>query len=293
MAAVGEIALLGTGLMGAPMTRSLLKGGYSVTVWNRTQAKAEKLSRHGATVAASPGQAATGADFVVTMLESGTVVADVVFGQGVAQTMSASCILIDMSSIPPDMARDHAARLAVKGTAYLDAPVSGGTRGAESGTLAIMVGGERATYERAAKVLASLGNATYVGSTGSGQIAKLTNQVIVADTICAVAEGLLLAASAGADPAAVREALLGGFAESRILREHGRRMLERDFVAGGTARNQLKDLEAARAVALEQGVKLPVTEAVTTLFEQLVADGLGDYDHSALLLELERLNSGV
>jgi 2-hydroxy-3-oxopropionate reductase len=226
-----RIAFLGIGLMGAPMATNLLKAGFSVTVWNRTPAKAETLAAVGAKVSPSAADAVHDADIVITMLTNGPAVDDVLFGGGkVAAAIRKGVLVIDMSSIPPAIARDHAKRLAKLGIAHLDAPVSGGTGGAQSGKLVIMAGGPPDDFARAQTVFAPLGKPTLVGGSGAGQLAKLCNQAIVGITIGAVAEALLLAAAGGADPAAVRQALMGGFADSRILQEHGQRMLNRRFL---------------------------------------------------------------
>ncbi|MEE8123445.1 MAG: NAD(P)-dependent oxidoreductase [Alphaproteobacteria bacterium] len=288
-----RIAFLGTGLMGAPMAGNLLRAGFELTVWNRTTAKTARLAELGARVGDSPTGAVQGAEVVLTMLESGPVVAEVLLERGVAEALKPGALVIDMSSIPPASARDHAARLSKLGVGHLDAPVSGGTRGAAEATLAIMAGGERKDFERAREVLSAMGRPKYVGAAGAGQLAKCANQVIVAITIGAVAEGLLLAAAGGADPAAVREAITGGFADSRILQEHGKRMLERAFVPGGPTRMQTKDLNTALEAAAETSLVLPITEKVRDMFQGLMTSGGGDYDHSALLLELERLNPKV
>ncbi|PZQ15798.1 MAG: 2-hydroxy-3-oxopropionate reductase [Ancylobacter novellus] len=284
-----RVAVLGVGLMGAPMARRLLGAGFAVTVWNRTRAKAEPLADVGATVAETAVEAVEGAAIVVTMLADGPAVADALFGSGrAAEALAPGALVIDMSSIPPATARDHAQRLAAHGRRHLDAPVSGGVRGAEAGSLAIMAGGDEADFADAARVFAALGRATRVGPSGAGQVAKLANQVIVGVTIGAVAEALLLAAAGGADPAAVREAIRGGFAESRILEEHGRRMLERDFRPGGTVSTQIKDLQTALEAAAEGGVTLPLTRDARDRYLFLRdAMGGGGYDHAALLLQLE------
>lgn len=284
-----RVAVLGVGLMGAPMARRLLGAGFAVTVWNRTRAKAEPLADVGATVAETAVEAVEGAAIVVTMLADGPAVADALFGSGrAAEALAPGALVIDMSSIPPATARDHAQRLAAHGRRHLDAPVSGGVRGAEAGSLAIMAGGDEADFADAARVFAALGRATRVGPSGAGQVAKLANQVIVGVTIGAVAEALLLAAAGGADPAAVREAIRGGFAESRILEEHGRRMLERDFRPGGTVSTQIKDLQTALDAAAEGGVTLPLTRDARDRYLFLRdAMGGGGYDHAALLLQLE------
>jgi 2-hydroxy-3-oxopropionate reductase len=287
-----RIAFLGIGLMGAPMARRLLAAGFPVTAWNRTRAKAEALLSCGADVAASPAEAVAAADVVITMLESGPIVAEVLFAGGAAEVLRPGALVIDMSSIPPAMARDHAALLAARGVGHLDAPVSGGTLGAEQGTLAIMAGGEAADVERAGAVLAPLGRLTHVGPAGAGQLAKLANQAIVAITIGAVSEALLLAAAGGADPAAVRRAIRGGFAESRILEVHGERMVTRDFAARGPVHIQVKDLDTIAATAAEAGLTLPLVEDVRRRYTQL-RDELGGamLDHAALLLQLEAMNA--
>ncbi len=287
---MSRATLLGAGLMGAPMAVRLIEAGYDVTVWNRTRAKAEPLAARGARLAETPAEAVADAETVVTMLENGPAVGAVLFERGAAAALAPDALLVDMSSIPPAAARDHAARIEALGAAHLDAPVSGGTVGAETGALAIMVGGERADFERARDLFAVFGRATHVGPHGAGQLAKLANQIIVGVTIGAVAEALLLAAAGGADPAAVREALRGGFADSRILDLHGQRMIERTFLPGGRSAIQLKDLETIVATAGDCGVALPFSDTARELFAALVEAGGGDYDHSALLLELERRN---
>ncbi len=286
-----RIAVLGTGLMGAPMAANLIAAGHRVTVWNRTSAKTEPLVARGATAAPSPAEAVAGAEAVVTMLTDGPAVTDVLFDKGAAGGLDAGAVVIDMSSIPPTTAKDHAARLEASGAGHLDAPVSGGTVGAEAGSLAIMVGGRQGDFDRCADIFAALGRATLVGPHGSGQIAKLANPIIVGVTIGAVAEALLLAAAAGADPAAVREALRGGHAESRILEQHGQRMIERTFLPGGRGAIHLKDMNTIMEAARDASLELPLSEATRELFQALVDDGGGDYDHSALLLALERRNA--
>lgn len=286
-----RIALIGTGLMGAPMAARLLGANFAVTVWNRTAAKTTPLAELGAQVAKDAGSALAAADIVISILENGPVTDAVLFASGAVEHLRNGALLIDMASIPPDMARDHAARLQQRQVEYLDAPVSGGTIGAQNGTLTIMVGGLEAAYARAQDVFAPLGRATRIGPHGTGQLAKLANQIIVGVTIGAVAEALLLAAAGGADPAAVREALLGGFADSRILQVHGERMCHREFLPGGRSAIQLKDMNTIVATARAQGAELPISERVQELFQALVDHGGADYDHSALLLELERRNS--
>lgn len=285
-----KIAFLGTGSMGLPMARRLCEAGHALQVWNRTPGKAAALAALGAAVHARASTAVATADMVVGMLENGPVVEDVLFAQGVAAAMKPGALFIDMASIQPREARDHAARLGALGIAHLDAPVSGGTGGAESGTLVIMAGGKAAEFERALPLLQVFGRATHVGSHGAGQLTKLANQMIVGITIGAVAEALLFAAKGGADMAKVKEAITGGFADSRILQVHGQRMVERDFAARARLSIQLKDMHNALATAQEIGFDAPVT----TLFEQLYADGmehgLADLDQAGLFVELASRN---
>lgn len=288
---MSHIALLGCGLMGQPMARRLLAAGHTLSAWNRTRAKAEALLPDGATVADTPAQAAAQADVVIAMLQDGHAVREVLFDSGAAsaiRTMRAGTLFIDMGSILPEQARDHAAKLNAAGIAALDAPVSGGTLGAEAGTLAIMAGGPIAAYERARDVLAVLGRPVHVGPTGSGQLAKLANQMIVGITIGAVAEALLLAERGGADPAKVREALRGGFAESRILEVHGLRMVEGDFAKRGSLAIQLKDLRNALHTASGMQMDAPITDLLTSLYAQAAEHGLGELDQSGLYRELQR-----
>jgi 2-hydroxy-3-oxopropionate reductase len=285
-----KIALLGTGRMGLPMARRLCQAGHAVAVWNRTRAKAEPLAQHGATVYDSPAQAVAGAEVVVSMLESGPIVQDVLFAQGTARAMRGGSLLIDMASIQPREARDHAARLCELGIGCLDAPVSGGTVGAENGTLVIMVGGKAAEFERAKPVFEVFGRATHVGPHGTGQLTKLANQMIVGITIGAVAEALLLCAKGGADMAKVREAITGGFADSRILQLHGQRMVERDFAPRATMSVQAKDLRNALATAEEVGFDAPITKLFERLYGDGIDHGLADLDHSGLFVELASRN---
>ncbi|MCZ8180705.1 MAG: NAD(P)-dependent oxidoreductase [Rhizobium sp.] len=288
--ATRQIAFLGTGLMGAPMVRRLLGAGFPVTVWNRDVGKAEPLQAAGARVAQSAAEAVAGADVVFTMLSDGSAVEDVLFAKGTADALKQGATVVDTSSIAPPIARDHASRLAERGIAHIDAPVSGGVVGAEAGTLAIMAGGDAALVESLADVFAPLGRVTHVGPSGAGQICKLANQQIVAITIGAVAEAMMLVEAGGASRERFRQAIRGGFAESRILELHGQRMVDRRFEPGGPSRLQLKDLNAVAAMADTYGLDLPLTSDVRQAFETFVADGNGELDHSALLLHLEKTN---
>ncbi len=285
-----RIAFLGTGSMGLPMARRLCEAGVALQVWNRTPAKADSLVALGAAVHPHAAAAVKDADIVVGMLENGAVVEDVLFAQDVAAAMKPGALFVDMASIKPREARDHAARLGAMGIAHIDAPVSGGTGGADQGTLVIMAGGKAAEFERVLPIFRIFGRATHVGSHGAGQLTKLANQMIVGITIGAVAEALLFASKGGADMAKVREAITGGFADSRILQVHGERMVTRDFAPRARMAIQLKDMRNALATAEEIGFDAPVT----TLFEQLyaegIAHGLSDLDHSGLFVELASRN---
>ena len=285
-----KIAVLGIGFMGFPMARRLCEAGHTVQVWNRSRDKAERMAAFGATVHDRPAQAVRDADLVITMLENGAVVGDVLFHQATARALRPGTLVVDMSSIKPGEAREHAARLGAMGIAHLDAPVSGGTVGAEAGTLAIMAGGPAADFERARPVFEVFGRATHVGPHGAGQLAKLANQMIVGITIGAVAEALLLCEKGGADMGKVREAIAGGFADSRVLQIHGQRMVERDFAPRARMSVQLKDMRNALATAADIGFYAPIT----ALFEQLYADGIGhgltDLDHAGLFVELASRN---
>lgn len=285
-----NIAVLGIGMMGFPMARRLCEAGHSVHVWNRTREKAQRLASFGATVHDLAADAVRSAQTVICLLDNGSVVGEVLFTSGVAQALRPDALVVDMSSIQPREARDHAARLSELGLAHLDAPVSGGTLGADKGTLAIMVGGKPADFSRALPLLEVLGHATHVGPHGTGQLAKLANQMIVGITIGAVAEALLLCEKGGASMAKVKEAITGGFADSRILQVHGQRMIERDFTPHGRISVQLKDMRNALATAGEIGFDAPVTRLLETLYSDGIEHGLSDLDHAGLFVEMASRN---
>ncbi|GEO12401.1 NAD(P)-dependent oxidoreductase [Microvirga aerophila] len=289
----GSIAFLGVGLMGSRQAKRLLDGGHPLTVWNRSREKAEALAPFGASVADTAHEAVQDADIVILMLENGAIVRNVLFSQDVIETLRPGSIVVDMSSIKPAEAQEHAKRLAERGIHHIDAPVSGGTVGAEQGTLAIMAGGDAGVYARVEPILSVMGRPVHVGPQGAGQLAKLANQIIVGVTIGAVAEALLLAQRGGADPAKVREALRGGFAESRILDLHGQRMVERDFATKGRSVTHLKDLDNALDAAERLMMDaVPYTALTASLFRGLI-ENAGDLDHSGLLVELERRNGAA
>jgi 2-hydroxy-3-oxopropionate reductase len=285
-----RIGFLGTGIMGGHMARRLCEAGHEVAAWNRTRAKAEPLEAHGARIADSPTATAEEAEVVICMLSNGPVCDSLLIEERVLSAMPKDSLMIVMSSIPVETARAQAEKALKLGLRYIDAPVSGGEPGARDGTLAIMAGGEQRDFEEARAIFEAMGRPTLVGPVGCGELAKLANQVIVSNTLATVAEALLLAKVGGADPAAVREALLGGFADSTILRQHGKRMIEGDFKPGGPAKYQLKDQRTATALARDLGLELPVSALVEVLFDALVSHGHGDSDHSGIFIELQRLN---
>lgn len=274
--------------MGLPMASRISLAGYPLTAWNRTRAKAEPLLGVGARIADMP-DAARSADVVITMLESGPVVLQVI--TSILPLLRPGTLVIDMSSTGHSEALQIHDLLKRHHVSFLDAPVSGGVLGAEAGTLAIMAGGAVSDYERAEPILNVMGHATRVGPAGCGQLAKLCNQLIVGGTISIVAEALLLAQAGGADPAAVRAAIRGGFAESRILEVHGQRMLDRNFIPGGQVKSQVKDMDNILAAAKDAGLQLPVTSLVTNLYHR-IQETFANADQAAALLALEALNPG-
>ncbi|TWI61450.1 2-hydroxy-3-oxopropionate reductase [Pseudoduganella lurida] len=271
------------------MVRRLLGAGFPVTAWNRTASKAAALVDAGAIAVPLLVDAVRDADIVLSMLEAGPVVGAVI--AAALPALRPGTLWIDMSSTRQSEAHDFHAALAEAGCRFVDAPVSGGVGGAGAGTLAIMAGGTPEDIDEARPVFEAMGKVTRVGPAGAGQVAKLCNQLIVGGTLNIVAEALLLAHAAGADPASVRDAIRGGFAESRILDVHGQRMLERNFMPGGQVTTQLKDLHNILAAAAAAGVALPVTSLVTERYES-IREVYPQADHSAALLALERLNPG-
>lgn len=282
-----KIALLGTGLMGFPMSRNMAQAGLDVTVWNRSRAKAEPLAGYGVHIKDTAAMAVSEADVIISMLSDGAAVGANI--DNVLGVLRPNAIWIDMSSTKPQEARSFHATLAGQNVQFLDAPVSGGSKGADAATLAIMVGGDADTFAQAKPVFDTMGRATLVGPTGAGQLAKLANQAVVAVTIAAVAEAMLLLEEGGADAGAVRDALKGGFADSTILQQHGARMSNRDFDPGGLTRLQIKDLDNVLGEAGE--LKLPVVQHVRDRFHRYMheMDG-GERDHSGLFEELRDLN---
>ena len=284
-----KIAFLGTGLMGFPMCRNLAQAGFSVAAWNRTAEKAAGLADFGVTLAGSADEAIDGADLIITIVTDGAALHALIDQCGPQITKGA--IWIDMSSTRADEAKEAAAKLAEIGASMLDAPVSGGTKGADAATLAIMAGGPAEAFNTAKPALAAMGRPVHVGPTGAGQMCKLANQAIVAITIGAVAEAQLFLEEGGVDTDAMREALKGGFADSTILQQHGSRMARRDFVPGGLSRLQLKDVRNVQHEAEALGLKLPLVDLLGERYQRYISDlGGSEQDHSGLFEELLDIN---
>ncbi|WP_216324388.1 2-hydroxy-3-oxopropionate reductase [Deinococcus aestuarii] len=279
-----RIGFIGLGIMGLPMARNLMKAGYTLTVNNRSPEPEQQLAAEGAQVARTAREVAEQSDIVITMLPDSPQVEEVVLGEnGVAEGLASGGLYIDMSSIAPSTARKVAEALKAKGADSLDAPVSGGQVGAEQATLSIMVGGSEEGFERARPVFQAVGkNIVHIGGPGAGQVTKICNQIVVALTIQAVAEALTLARKSGVDAARVREALLGGFAQSRILDLHGQRILDGNFKPGFRINLHRKDLRLALEAGREQAVPLFATAGVAELMNSMIAQGMGDLDHSGL-----------
>ncbi|MDQ8021326.1 MAG: 2-hydroxy-3-oxopropionate reductase [Moraxellaceae bacterium] len=285
-----KIGFIGLGIMGNPMAAHLLAAGYQVFLYSQGGIPAE-LTQAGGLACANSADVASKADVIITMVPDTPHVEAVLFGENsVSSTISAGKVVVDMSSISPVATKEFAARLAKQGVQYVDAPVSGGEVGAKAASLTIMCGGEDAVFERVKPLFEKMGkNITLVGGVGAGQITKVANQIIVALNIEAVAEALLLAAKAGADPARVRQALMGGFANSRVLEVHGERMVKRTFNPGFRIELHQKDLNLALSTARAVGVSLPNTATAQELFNSCAANGGSQWDHSGMVRALEKL----
>jgi 2-hydroxy-3-oxopropionate reductase len=288
--ASGKLGFVGLGIMGTPMAGHLIKAGHQLFVHTRSKVPAE-IASNGATVCPNGRAVAESAEIIFLMVPDTPDVEAVLFGgSGIASGLSRGKTVVDMSSISPFATRTFAQRINALGCDYLDAPVSGGEVGAKAATLTIMVGGPAAAFERVKPLFELMGkNITLVGANGDGQTCKIANQIIVALTIAAVGEALVFASKAGADPMRVRQALMGGFAASRILEVHGERMIKRTFQPGFRIRLHQKDLNLALAGARELGIALPQTANAAQLMQACAANGLQDLDHSALVRALELL----
>jgi 2-hydroxy-3-oxopropionate reductase len=286
------IGFIGLGIMGRPMALNLINAGYRLAVYARREASLQPLLEAGAEPCSSPAEVARRASILFTMVSDTPDVEQVILGaQGVIEGVQADAIVVDMSTISPSATRAMAERLHAAGAEMLDAPVSGGNIGAAAGSLSIMVGGSTVAFERVRPLFEVMGeNIVHVGDHGAGQVCKACNQVLVAQTIAGVGEAMLLAKASGVDPAKVRKALLGGFANSRVLEVHGRRMLEDDYAPGFKAALHQKDMRIVLEAAHELGLALPGAAQAAQWLNALVGQGLGDLDSAAIHRMQARLN---
>lgn len=288
---MANIGFIGLGIMGKPMAGHLVAAGHTVYVYDLNPQPVQELASRGAVACSSSKEVAQRSNIIITMVPDTPDVEAVLFGKdGVAEGLKPGSIVVDMSSISPIATKEYASKLEALGAKMLDAPVSGGQVGAENATLSIMVGGPPDVFDQIKPYFQLMGrNIVHVGGAGDGQTCKVANQIVVALTIEAVGEALLFASKAGADPAKVREALLGGFAQSRILDLHGQRMIGRNFTPGFRIRLHQKDLNLALQSARNLGLSLPNTSTAQELFNAVAAQGDSDLDHSAMVLALEKL----
>src|SRR5690348_12803930 len=285
------IGFIGLGIMGKPMAHNLLKAGFDVTVHNRHQEVTDELVKAGASTGDTPREIAASCDVLITMLPDTSQVQEVLLGsEGVIEGAHEGLIVIDMSTISPIVTRTLADQMAEHGITLLDAPVSGGDKGAIAGTLSIMVGGEESAFQRCLPIFQAMGKTiVHVGGSGAGQIVKACNQIVVALIIEAVSEALVLGSKAGVDPAKILQVLNGGLAANRVIELRGASMLTHDFAPGGRSKTHYKDLGIILELGRMYGVSLPVTALVDQMFASLVTRGRGDLDHTALLTYLEDL----
>ena len=285
-----KIGFIGIGLMGLPMAKNLLKAGYELKAFNRTESKAEPLREFGGKISKSIEEVVSDNDVVITMLTDDSSVDAVMNSREFLDNLKVDATVIDMSSVKPTTAISHGNNLKSKNINYLDSPVSGGTIGAEEASLAIMVGGEQKVFDDVSDVLKAMGNPTLVGPLSSGQVSKLANQIIVGLTIGAVAEAVTLCEKAGANPNKMIKALSGGWADSKILQTHGKRMIEKDFTPKGRTSVHLKDMNNILECANSYNTHLPISNLVKEMYKSLVENGHGETDHSSLYKEIERIN---
>ena len=282
-----KVGFVGVGLMGLPMARNIAKHNYPLVVWNRSRKNLKKIKNQKTEVCQNLINLPNQCQVIIMMLSNDEVCLEI--AKELSKKIKKDQILIDMSSTKQKTAIEIEKKIKSKGGYFLDAPVSGGTLAAETGKLAIMVGGDKKIFEKTKNLLKSMGTVTYVGKTGSGQVAKLANQAIVGITIGAVSEALILAEAAGADPKAVREAIKNGFAGSPILEIHGKRILEKNFEPGGKCSTQLKDMNNIIETAKTYKIHLPLSEKIKKLYEKIVEGGKSNLDHSALYLLIKKL----
>ena len=277
--------------MGLPMSKNIAKAGYNLKVFNRSKKKAEPLKEFGANISNTLKDLVDDSDIVITMLTDDTAVEEVMNNSDFLENLKPGAIVIDMSSVKPTTATKYGNNFKSKNINYLDAPVSGGTIGAEEASLAIMVGGDQNIFDDAFDILKTMGNPTLVGPIGSGQVSKLANQIIVGLTIGAVAEAVTLCEKAGADPNKMIKALSGGWADSKVLQTHGKRMIDKDFTPKGRTSVHLKDMNNILECANNYNTHLPISNLVKEMYKSLVENGHGETDHSSLYKEIERINN--
>ena len=277
--------------MGLPMSKNIAKAGYNLKVFNRSKKKAEPLKEFGANISNTLKDLVDDSDIVITMLTDDTAVEEVMNNSDFLEKLKPGAIVIDMSSVKPTTATKYGNNFKSKNINYLDAPVSGGTIGAEEASLAIMVGGDQNIFDDAFDLLKTMGNPTLVGPIGSGQVSKLANQIIVGLTIGAVAEAVTLCEKAGADPNKMIKALAGGWADSKVLQTHGKRMIDKDFTPKGRTSVHLKDMNNILECANNYNTHLPISNLVKEMYKSLVKNGHGETDHSSLYKEIERINN--
>ncbi|MDA7456311.1 NAD(P)-dependent oxidoreductase [Candidatus Pelagibacter ubique] len=285
-----NIGFIGIGLMGFPMAKNLLKSGFNLRAYNRSQDKADRLKEFGAEISTSIKDVVTNSDVIIAMLTDDAAVEKVMGSDEFISNIKEGATVIDMSSVNPVITKKYFKILKEKNINYLDAPVSGGTIGAEEASLAIMVGGDEETFKQCYDLLKILGNPTLVGPVSSGQISKLANQIIVGVTIGAVAEAVTLCEKSGTNPNKMIEALSGGWADSKILQTHGKRMINKDFTPKGKTTTQLKDMTNIINAGKAAETYLPISSLVKEMYKDLVADGQGNTDHSSLYKAIEKIN---
>ena len=286
-----NVAFIGIGLMGFPMAKNLLKNGYNVSVFDKELHKAKRLSKYGASISKSLKDVIKNSEVIITMVTDDKSVMSIINSKDFINNLRNNSIMIDMSSTKPITSQKAKKFLKEKGVDFLDAPVSGGTKGAEEASLAIMVGGNQKVFDKVKKIFKIMGNAKIVGPTGSGQVAKLANQIIVGVSIGAVAEAIHLCKISGTDPLKFMKAVEGGFADSNILRIHGKKMIKKNFSPGGTNLIQFKDMK--NILDTSKNFNLPISNLVKKMYRNLIKSGHAKKDHSSLYIQIEELNKEI
>ena len=288
-----KVGFVGLGIMGFPMVEHLLKAGYELCVYDVMQTAVEQAVAQGAKAAGGPKEVAQSSEVIITMLPSEAIAEQVILGpDGLIEGMAPGSVVVDMSTISPSGVQKISATLKKKGLYMVDAPVSGGDVGAKEASLSIMAGGDKAVFDKVLPLLEKMGkNVNLVGESGAGQVSKACNQIVVGLTIAAVAEALVFAKKNGVDPAKVRNALLGGLAQSRVLELHGQRMLDRNFTPGGKVHLHKKDTEIAVEAAKQQGIYLPCNALLSQLWNSVTAMGGSEWDHSSIVKCIEMLSN--